>query len=56
LPARYRVVVALCYFEGLSYKEIAATLDISVAAVEMRLRRARQMLRKHMENQKLEIW
>ncbi|HIE28775.1 TPA: RNA polymerase sigma factor [Candidatus Poribacteria bacterium] len=36
LPAKYRAVVVLCYFEGLTYKEIAATLDISVAAVEMR--------------------
>lgn len=43
LPVRYRTVLALRYFNDLSYNEIAATLGEPVSTVRMRLFRARAM-------------
>jgi RNA polymerase sigma-70 factor (ECF subfamily) len=45
LPARQRAALALCYFEGLGNIEAAATLDISIGALESLLVRARRALR-----------
>ena len=44
-----RLVVALKHMEGLSYKEIADITGTSVSAVESRLFRARQILRKKLD-------
>jgi len=44
LPGSYREVVMLRYFSGLSYEEIAATLNISARAVNGRLTRAKRKL------------
>ncbi|MCX6554692.1 MAG: RNA polymerase sigma factor, partial [Candidatus Aminicenantes bacterium] len=44
LPARQKMVLILANFEGKSYEEIAAIMEISVAAVETLLFRARQNL------------
>ena len=44
LPAKLRGVLMLRTVEGLSYEQIADTLDISVGAVRSRLFRARQEL------------
>jgi RNA polymerase sigma-70 factor, ECF subfamily len=44
LPARQRVALALASFEDKSYEEIAAAMNVSVAAVESLLFRARQNL------------
>jgi RNA polymerase sigma-70 factor (ECF subfamily) len=44
LPGSYREVVVLRYFSGLSYEEIAATLNISARAVNGRLTRAKRKL------------
>lgn len=44
LPASQRVVLILVRLEGLSYKETAATLGITVGAVESRLVRAMRSL------------
>jgi RNA polymerase sigma factor (sigma-70 family) len=41
-----RPIVTLRYYDGLSSKEIAKLLEISPAAVDMRLMRARQQLKK----------
>ncbi len=49
LPANQRAVLVLAKFEGLSYREIAEVLDISEGAVESRLFRAMQRLRKAQE-------
>ena len=46
LPEEDRLVVVLKHMEGLSYKEIAELTETSVGAVESRLFRARQALRK----------
>ncbi len=49
LPAGQRAVLVLAKFEGLSYRQIAAVLEISEGAVESRLFRAVQRLRKAQE-------
>lgn len=45
LPAKYRGVVHLYYYEDYSVTQTAATLGISESAVRMRLLRARQKLK-----------
>lgn len=45
LPPNQRVVLVLARYEGLSYREIAETLDITEGAVESRLFRAMRTLR-----------
>lgn len=48
LPQTYRQVIMMFYFDAQSYKEIAAELDISVAALKSRLYRAKAKLKKEM--------
>ncbi len=45
LPAKYRDPVVLCYFEGRTHDEAAATLNWPVGTVRCRLSRARDLLR-----------
>jgi RNA polymerase sigma factor (sigma-70 family) len=52
LPAIYRVVVELCYFEDQSISEIMQALDLRESAVKVRLFRARQLLRDSLERGK----
>ncbi|GAA1653725.1 RNA polymerase sigma factor SigE [Georgenia ruanii] len=52
LPPRYRAAVVLCDIEGLSYEEIAATLDIKMGTVRSRIHRARAMLREQLEHRR----
>ncbi|MCE5324554.1 sigma-70 family RNA polymerase sigma factor [bacterium] len=49
LPPDYRIVTVLRELHGLSYQEIAQTVDLSVDVVRTRLARARSMLRKKLE-------
>jgi RNA polymerase sigma-70 factor (ECF subfamily) len=46
LPEAFRIVIMLADVEGLSYKEVAATLQCPIGTVMSRLYRARQLLRK----------
>lgn len=46
LPDEQRAIIALVAVEGLSYKEVAATLDVPVGTVMSRLARARSALAK----------
>jgi len=46
LPEHYRLVVVLADVEGLTYGEIAATLDVPVGTVRSRLARARSALQR----------
>ena len=46
LPAGQRAVLVLAKFEGFSYRQIAETLEITEGAVESRLFRAMQRLKK----------
>ena len=45
LPADFRAAVVLADIEGLSYEEIAATLDIKLGTVRSRIHRGRSQLR-----------
>ena len=45
LPPDYRAAVVLCDVVGLSYDEIAASLDIPIGTVRSRIHRGRSMLR-----------
>ena len=46
LPEEFRIVIVLSDLEGLSYKEIAETLDCPMGTVMSRLHRGRKLLRK----------
>jgi len=48
LPPKYRTVIHLYYYEGYSQEQIAKILKISRPAVQARLDRARQQLRKEL--------
>lgn len=49
LPAKYRQVVHLFYFEGYSVREIAEIMKLSETAVQTRLLRARQKLKEKLK-------
>ena len=49
LSRTYREVVVLRDIEGLSYEEVAATLEISVGTVKSRLSRGRNEIRRRLE-------
>ena len=49
LPAKYRGVVHLYYYEDYTVTQIANVLNISESAVRMRLMRARQKLKEELE-------
>ncbi len=48
LPPNQRLAFILCHYEGLSYAEAAASLDLSVKAIDSLLLRARQNLRREL--------
>ena len=45
LPARYREVILLRYYEGLKLKEVASALQLSDGKVRNRLNKANNILR-----------
>jgi RNA polymerase sigma-70 factor (ECF subfamily) len=49
LPERQRSALLLCHYQGLSNREAATILDVSVEALESLLARARRHLRKDLE-------
>lgn len=50
LPARQRVAVVLCYFDGMSNAEAAEILDVRLKALEALLVRARKTLRRILDD------
>lgn len=55
LPENQRVVLILSRFEGLSYRQIAETLEITEGAVESRLFRAMRNLAKAQETSEMGV-
>ncbi len=52
LAPEFRAAVVLCDVEGLSYEEIAATLDVKLGTVRSRIHRGRQALRSALERRR----
>ena len=50
LPAKWKTVLILHYFEGYSIKEIGEILGLSESAVKKRLQRAREALRLELQS------
>ncbi len=53
LPERYRAVVVLCHWEGLTQEEAAARLGCPLGTVRSRIARARDLLRRRLERRGL---
>jgi len=51
LPIKYREVIYLCYYEDQSMKEMADVLQINESTVKTRLRKGKQLLKKHLERE-----
>lgn len=49
MKEEYRLVVVLFYYQGLSHRDIADVLDISIGTVKSRLSRGKAELRKALE-------
>jgi RNA polymerase sigma-70 factor (ECF subfamily) len=52
LPPDFRAAVVLCDIEGLSYEEIAATLDVKIGTVRSRIHRGRAALRESLAHRR----
>jgi len=56
IPDKYKEVLVLYYFEEMPYKEIADIIKIPIATVGVRIRRAKDLIRKnynkHINNKK----
>lgn len=55
LPVKYRAPIHLYYYEGYSQKEIAGILSLSLTAVQTRMQRARDMLRKELHDYEITL-
>jgi RNA polymerase sigma-70 factor, ECF subfamily len=56
LPDKFRVVVELVDLGGLSYQEVAVTLDLPVGTIMSRLHRGRGRIRAALEAAGLQAW
>ena len=55
LPFKLRSIIVLREFGGLSYKEIAKVAGISEANVKVRVFRAREQLKKHLDEEEVHV-
>jgi RNA polymerase sigma-70 factor (ECF subfamily) len=55
LPEGLRITVTLYYMEEFSVKEVAAIMDISEGAVQKRLARAREQMKKELQELEVEF-
>jgi RNA polymerase sigma-70 factor (ECF subfamily) len=51
LPANYRLLIAAHYLDGVTYEDLAAALDLPLGTVKTQLYRAKQQLRRMLENE-----
>jgi RNA polymerase sigma-70 factor (ECF subfamily) len=49
LPPDYRAAVVLRYWYGMSYREIASTMESTESAIKSRLHRARRMMAQELQ-------
>jgi RNA polymerase sigma-70 factor (ECF subfamily) len=56
LPAKYRVLLQLHYFEELSYEEIAVREHLPLGTVKAHLNRGRQQLKQALSHQPVSLW
>ncbi len=54
LPEKYRAVVVLCYWEGLTHEQAAARLGCPLGTVRSRIARARDLLHRRLSRRGLE--
>ena len=54
LPEKYRAVVVLCYWEGLTHEQAAAQLGCPLGTVRSRMARARSLLQRRLSRRGLE--
>jgi RNA polymerase sigma-70 factor (ECF subfamily) len=52
LPEIYREVIMLYYYQDVTYHELADLLDVTPAAINVRLTRARALLRERLQDHK----
>ena len=50
LPEKYKLVITLCYFEDMSYEEIAEVVEMPLSTVKVRIFRAKKRLLKLLED------
>jgi RNA polymerase sigma-70 factor (ECF subfamily) len=51
LPANYRLLIAAHYLQGVQYEELAEALQLPLGTVKTQLYRAKQQLRRMLENE-----
>lgn len=56
LPEKYRAVIHLFYYEGMSIEEISNIEEISISSVKTRLHRARKILKERLEEVGIDEW
>lgn len=55
LPTKYRTVVHLFYYEGLSINEISSMLDLKESTVKSQLHRARKLLKEILKGEDFDV-
>lgn len=55
LPESFRLAIVLCDIEGLSYREVAETMNCPVGTVMSRLHRARRVLQESLRDQAIAL-
>lgn len=50
LDKKYRIPIYLYYYEGYKIEEIASILKENISTIKMRMKKAKEMIKKEMEN------
>ncbi len=49
LPVKYKMVITLCYFDGMSYEEISEVVEMPLSTVKVRIFRAKKKLLEYLD-------